>query len=298
MTARPLTVVALGGNALAPPRGGMTIAAERETAARTAAELAGLARAGARLLVVHGNGPQVGRLLAAADRGNAGHLDVHVAQTQGELGYLLAQGLDGCLLDGDHAIALVTRVVVSESDRAFREPTKPIGPTLAVPPAGEPARPVPGGWRRVVASPRPIEVVECEAIAALLARYHVVAGGGGGVPLVGPPGARRPVPAVVDKDWVASLLAIALGAEGLIFVTDVDAAYEQYGGRAPCRIQAIAPGAARTRLAAGVFGPGSMAPKIESAVEFVEATGRRAVFSAAGAMDAALRGTAGTAVAA
>ena len=298
MSAGSLTVVARGGNALSPPQGSMTIAAEREATAGIAAELAGLARAGARLLVVHGNGPQVGRLFAGSGRGDASQLDVHVAQTQGELGYLLAEGLDAHL-GGKHCLALVTRVVVGESDPAFRAPSKPVGPTLAFPPSGEPARPVPGGgWRRVVASPRPIEVVEREAIALLLGRYHVVAGGGGGVPLVGPPDARRPVAAVVDKDWVASLLSIALGAERLIFETDVDAAYEQYTGRAPCRIKTLSPGDARARLAAGVFGAGSMAPKIESAADFVEATGRRAVITAPGAIDAALCGAAGTTVAA
>ena len=190
-------------------------------------------------------------------------------------------------------------ILVSESDPAFQHPTKPVGPTLAVPPSGAPAVPVPGGgWRRVVASPRPIAVVECEAIATLLGRCHVVAGGGGGIPVAGPAEARRPVPAVVDKDWVASLLAIALRAERLIFVTDVDAAYDQFDGEAPRRIEALSPGAARTRLAAGVFGPGSMAPKIESAADFVAATRRRAVITAPGSIDAALRGAVGTTIAA
>jgi carbamate kinase len=294
----PLTVVALGGNALSPPRGCMDLAAEREAAAAATAELAVLARAGTRLLVVHGNGPQVGRLLAAPGVGDARHLDVHVAQTQGELGYLVAHGLDGHL-GGSQSAVLVTRVVVSESDPAFEHPSKPVGPTLASPPTGVPAMPVPGGgWRRAVASPRPIAVVECEAIAALLDRFHVVAGGGGGIPLAGPAEARRPVPAVVDKDWVASLLAIALRAERLIFVTDVDAAYDQFDGQAPRRIEALSPGAARAKLVAGVFGPGSMAPKVESAADFAEATGRPAVITALGAIDAALRGAVGTTIAA
>jgi carbamate kinase len=298
MSVGALTVVALGGNALSPPRGCMRLGAERDAATAATVELAALARAGARLLVVHGNGPQVGRLLAAPGVGDAEHLDVHVAQTQGELGYLVGEALDGHL-GGAHSVALVTRVIVSESDPAFQRPSKPVGPTLAVPPAGALAVPVAGGgWRRVVASPRPLAVVECEAIATLLGRCHVVAGGGGGIPLTGPVGARRPVAGVVDKDWVASLLAIALCAERLIFVTDVDAAYDQFDGEAPRRIATLSPAAARIRLAAGVFGPGSMAPKIESAADFVEATGRRAVITAPGAIDAALRGAAGTTIAA
>ena len=262
---------------------------------RTTAELAALAGDGARLLVVHGNGPQVGRLLAAPGLGDSAHLDIHVAQTQGELGYLLAHGLDAHLGQG-RSVVLVTRVIVNEFDPAFGEPTKPVGPVLASPPA-EAAQPVAGGWRRVVASPRPVEIVEGEAIGALLERFHVIAGGGGGIPLVGPPGARRPAAAVVDKDWVAALLAMTLRAERLVFVTDVDCVYEGYGRRQPRRIETIAPGAARALLAAGAFGPGSMAPKMESAVDFVERTGRRAVITAPGAIEAALRGAAGTTVA-
>ena len=293
---RPLTVVALGGNALSPPRGSLSVSAERDTVMKTTAEVAELARDGARLLVVHGNGPQVGRLLAAPGLGNVSYLDVHVAQTQGELGYLLAHGLDAQLGAG-HSVALLARVVVSEDDPAFREPSKPVGPVLDAPPPAEPAVLVPGGgWRRVVASPRPVEVIERAAIARLLENHHVISGGGGGVALAGPPQARRPVAAVVDKDWVAALLAIALQAERLVFVTDVDGAYEQYGGRTPRRIERISSEAARACLAAGVFGPGSMAPKMESAAQFAEATGRRAIVAAPGAIQAALRGAAGTTV--
>lgn len=140
-----------------------------------------------------------GRLLAAPGLGDAGDLDVHVAQTQEELGYLLTHGLDAHLGAGE-SVGLVTRVIVNGSDPAFGEPTKPVGPVMAVRPSSAPAMPAPGGgWRRAVASPRPIEVVECAAIDILIERYHVIAGGGG-VPLAGPPGARGPVPAVVDKD--------------------------------------------------------------------------------------------------
>jgi carbamate kinase len=133
-TARALTVVAPGGNALSPPRGDVSLLAEREAVGRTTAELATLARDGSRLLVVHGNGPQVGRLLAAPGLGDAGDLDVHVAQTQGELGYLLTHGLDAHLGAGE-SVALVTRVTVNGSDPAFGEPTKPVGPVMAVVPS-------------------------------------------------------------------------------------------------------------------------------------------------------------------
>lgn len=290
---RRLTVVALGGNAISPPRGDMGFEAERAAIAVAAEELAALARDGARLLIVHGNGPQVGRLLAAPGSGGAAALDVHVAQTQGELGYLLAEALDE-RLGGTACAALVTRVLVDDHDLAFAEPTKPIGPVLAERPVSVASAPTPAGsgWRRVVASPRPLAVIEQSAIAQLLASHHVIAGGGGGVALAGEP--RRARPAVVDKDWVASLLAIALGADRLIYVTDVSHAFDRFGRAGEAAIRFMSPTEARSRLAGGIFGPGSMAPKIESAAEFVERAGRPAVIAALGSVETALRGATGT----
>lgn len=294
--ARRLIALALGGNAVSPPAGDLSFASERAAVRRTVAEMAPLARAGARLLVVHGNGPQVGRLLAA-HRDVEPSLDVHVAQTQGELGYLLCEALDEAL--GRHAaVALVTRVIVDPGDPAFRAPDKPVGPVLPTPLPGEPCAAVPGGagWRRVVASPRPQAVVEVETIRALLRRRHVVAGGGGGVPLAAGTEGRRPCTAVVDKDWVAALLAVALGARQLIFLTDVPAAYDGFGGPGARPIRTMRAAEARGRLAAGAFAPGSMGPKVESAVAFAEATGCPAVIAAPGDLRAALAGEAGTTV--
>jgi carbamate kinase len=292
-----LHVVALGGNVVSPPRGDLSFATERAVTDGAAAELAALARTGARLLVVHGNGPQVGRLLGAAGLGDPESLDVHVAQTQGELGYLLAEALDA-RLGHDACAALVTRVLVDEGDPAFAHPTKPIGAVLSAPPAGVPAARMPDGrgWRRVVASPRPVKVIEEAAIASLLASHHVVAGGGGGVPLAGSGPSRRARPAVIDKDWVAALLAVALSAERLVFVTDVSNAFDRFGHADQREIRAMSAAEARARLAAGVFAPGSMAPKVESAVEFVEATRRLAVITTVGSLDRALRGDAGTTI--
>jgi carbamate kinase len=293
----PLTVVALGGNAISPPGGALSLAAERAGIARAAAELAALAARGARLLVVHGNGPQVGRLLAAPGIGDPESLDVHVAQTQGEIGYLLAEAL-GADLGGEACVAVVTRVVVDAADPAFADPTKPVGAILPAPPPGVPSARAPDGrgWRRVVASPRPLAVVEQAAIAALLATRHVIAGGGGGVVLAGSPPARQPRPAVVDKDWTAALLAVGLGAEGLLFVTDVPHAFEGFGGAAQRAIRVMRAAEARARLAGREFAAGSMAPKVESAADYVEATGRPAVIAALGEVEAALLGRTGTRV--
>ena len=293
----PLHVIALGGNAVSPPRGDLAFAAERAAIDRAAGELAALARSRARLLVVHGNGPQVGRLLAAPGLGDPGALDVHVAQTQGELGYLLAEALDA-RLGRDASVALVTRVLVDERDPAFTHPSKPIGAVLAVAPPGVPAARVPdgAGWRRVVASPRPVAVIEQAAIASLLATHHVIAGGGGGVPLVGEGAARQARPAVIDKDWVAALLAGALDAERLVFVTDVSHAFTGFGRADQREIPAMSRAEARAHLEAGMFAPGSMAPKVESALAFVEATGRPAVITALGSLEPALRGASGTTI--
>ena len=291
----PLVVVALGGNAISPPRGGLSLTGERAAIDGAAAELAAIAGRGSRLLIVHGNGPQVGRLLAAPGVGDPDSLDVHVAQTQGELGYLLAEALDA-RMGRDASVALVTRVLVDPADPAFAKPTKPVGAVLSSPPAGAPSMRAPdgAGWRRVVASPRPLAVIEREAIGTLLAGHHVIAGGGGGVVLADAVRSRRPRPAVVDKDWIAALLAVAFDADHLVFVTDVSHAFDHFGGAAECAIRSMRPAEARHRLAGGMFAPGSMAPKVESAVQFVEATGRPAVIAGLGSVSAALTGNAGT----
>jgi carbamate kinase len=281
-----LIVVALGGNAISPPHGDLGLDLERKLIDRAAAELAELASSGARLLVVHGNGPQVGRLLGAKES-DTQYLDIRVAQTQGELGYLIAEALSRHLAS-DGIAAVITRVLVDPNDPAFTRPSKPVGAVLKAPPRDVPAVRMPdgSGWRRVVASPRPIAVIE----------HHVIAGGGGGVPLCSADGARRPQAAVVDKDWVAALLAISLGAEQLLFATDVPHAFDCYGRSDAQMIATMNVGEARRRLATGVFAAGSMAPKVESAAEFVAATGRPAKIAALGFLTEALRGTAGTTV--
>jgi carbamate kinase len=294
VSAPTLAVVALGGNLLSPPAGDLSVTAERAVGARAMREVAALAAAH-RLLVLPGNGPQVGRLLEAT--GHEADLAVLVAMTQGELGDLLCEALDTAL-GMPASVAIVTRVLVDPTDPAFASPTKPVGRVLRQRPADGPAMPTPdgGGWRRVVASPRPVGVLELEAIRSVLGTHHVVAGGGGGVPLVAVAGGRAPRPAVVDKDRVGALLAIALGAQRLIFVTDVPAACDGFGGPAPRPISRMSVAGARARLAAGAFAEGSMGPKVESAADFADATGRPAVITTLGAIEEALGGKAGTTV--
>ena len=293
-------VVGVGGNALSPPAGSQSIEDERIAVTTVARELASLARAGQRLLIVHGNGPQAGRLMNVTQPEGEqpkAAFDAIVAQTQGELGYLLAEALDA-ELGVDGTVALITRVLVDGDDPALAEPTKPIGPVLAEVPLGAPAvrQPDGRGWRRVVASPRPEGVVELDAIRALLEQWHVVAGGGGGVALSGPPGSREAVPAIVDKDYVASILGRALGATELVFVTDVPTVFESFGARPEGAVRQMSTAEARDLLASGACPAGSMGPKVESCIEFVEATGGRAVITTLGEVEAALRGEAGTTV--
>lgn len=293
--AAPLLVVALGGNALNPPAGDQGYAAERAAVATAAGHLAALARAGWRLLVVHGNGPQVGRLLGRGS--DSGNLDIHVAQTQGELGYLLAEALEQA--NGGAAVALVTRVRVDPADSAFAQPSKPIGPLLGARPANGAAVQLAGGWRRVVASPRPQAVIEEAAIATLLRTRHVIAGGGGGIALARTAGpaaeGSRGMAGVIDKDWTAARLAIALDAQALVFATNV-AGVEDAHGTPQARLHAqLGVARARELLAAGALGAGSMAPKVESAVDYVSASGRTAVIVhsdvLARALDAEVPGT-------
>lgn len=285
-----LLVIALGGNALSPPAGDQGYAAERAAVAVAARQLAALCTGGRRLLIVHGNGPQVGRLLgSAADTVN---LDIHVAQTQGELGYLLAEALEQAT--DTPTVALVTRALVDPADPAFGAQTKPIGPLLGTRPAGPSVR-LAGGWRRTVASPRPQAVLEERAIATLLREQHVIAGGGGGIALARTAEGARGLAGVIDKDWIAARLAIALDAQALVFATNV-AGVEDGHGTPQARLRArLSVAEAHKLLAAGVLGTGSMAPKVESAVAFVAATGRPALILhtdvLAQALDAAPPGT-------
>jgi carbamate kinase len=242
---QPLLIVALGGNALSPPgRGGEGYADERRIVAQTARTLRDLAGLGRRLLIVHGNGPQVGRLLRTDPE--PGNLDIHVAQTQGELGYLIARELAP-----EPVVGVLTRVVVSEPLGA---PVKPIGPILAERPQKAASVPAGSGWRLVVPSPKPARVVEIKAVAQLLKSSHVVAGGGGGVPL---------------------LFAVGLHAQSLVFATDVSGVHpdpERQGER----IDRLSVADAEQLLASDAVAPGSMAPKLASAVEFVSSSGRSA----------------------
>src|SRR5947209_8508467 len=289
-------VVALGGNALSP-EGGTGTAEEMRDALRTTSEsLADLVARDVSLVITHGNGPQVGRILLqqeyAADRVPPMPMDVCGAESQGQIGYLLAQSLDSALrrrkLD-TRSLCLVTQVVVNGRESAFRRPTKPVGPSYERPDAqriahqtGYVFRIMPDTkWRRVVASPRPIRFVEEQPLLQIIDAGHVVvAAGGGGVPVVEHRNELRGVEAVVDKDLTAARLAQLVHADQLLILTAVERLQVGFGTPAARELSRVPVSEARALLAAGEFPEGSMGPKVRACVDFVDAGGGRAVIAA------------------
>lgn len=293
-------VVALGGNALLR-RGEPLEAANQARAARDAARIIGAAAPEHRLVITHGNGPQVGLLALMSDAYTETEpypLDVLGSETVGQIGYVLEMQLDN-FVDHQDTVALITRTVVDREDPAFAAPTKFIGPVYDEQTAhalaeqrGWTVKRDGDHWRRVVPSPEPRRIVQLGAIRSLFdAGYLVVCAGGGGVPVLeNADGRHEGVEAVVDKDLASSLLAAELGLETLVLATDVAAVYEGYGSAAQRAIVRATPAGLR----AGDFPAGSMGPKVEAACRFVERTGGRAVIGSLDELGALLAGRAGT----
>lgn len=292
-------LIALGGNAMTGP-GGVAGPDDQRAAITAAMEpVADLVAAGVPVTVTHGNGPQVGNLLIknelAAGVVPSVPLDWCVAQTQATIGTLILNALDTALaargLDTRPA-ALVTRCLVDPHDPAFAAPSKPVGRYFAEPPADDRTWRHFGerGWRRVVASPAPLAVLDAPAVVALLgAGQLVVAAGGGGVPVVrDADGVVHGVEAVIDKDLAAAVLARDIGATTLIIATDVPSVEVGYGTPQARPLRRSGPAELRALAAAGQFAAGSMGPKVTAAADFVARGGRRAVItSLAGIGDAA-----------
>lgn len=309
MTQRAI-VVALGGNALSPVGEEGTITEQFRHTRESLSAVVDLAREGWRIAIVHGNGPQVGNALAQQEM--ARHLapplplGVLVAATQGWIGYMIQQSLQNALALGGverSVVSIVTQVVVECDDPASLEPTKPIGRVMDEAAAralaeelGWAISPSRGGWRRVVPSPVPLEIVEREMIRSLVAAGHlVIAAGGGGTPVYRHPDLGfEGIDAVVDKDRAAAVLALDIGAEVLLILTDVDHVYTGFGtpGERPLRRLTAEQGEALLR--GDELGQGSMAPKVEAAVRFVRAGGRRAVIARLDQCELAVAGRAGT----
>ena len=294
-----LTVVALGGNALLGP-------GERGTAVEQRANLASTFEAARAILtdgpvvVTHGNGPQVGNELLRQELASAEApplpLYLAVAQTQAEIGALIAAELEP--VAGRRVAIVLTRVVVGEDDPAFVEPTKPVGPFYDSERAHELERDrgwvvhedANRGWRRVVPSPKPLEVLELEAIRTLLeSGAMVVAGGGGGIPVVARDGRHDGVDAVIDKDHASALLAAKLGAERFVILTQVPAVYTAFGTDEEKALDQLVPG--RDDELIGSLPAGSMRPKVEAAFRFVTETGGEALITSSEALAAGQPGT-------
>ncbi len=277
-------VVALGGNALSPHGDDGSIGQLRTVLIATAEPLVDLVAAGHSLVLTHGNGPQVGRLLLQQELASAQvpplPMDVCGALSQGEIGYLLVQALDNALHSrgrSEKVLCLVTQVLVDPDDPAFGRPTKKAG-------------------ARLVASPLPISLVEHEALLSLVESGHVVvAGGGGGIPVVERDGRLSGVPAVIDKDRTAAVLAGIVGADMLLVLTDVDQVELGHGTDDARPLDRLTLSEARRLLAEGELGEGTMGPKVEACVTFVEQGGRAAIGSLERIAEV-LAGTAGTAV--
>jgi carbamate kinase len=305
-------LLALGGNAMTAPDGSATPEAQQAAIARAMESVAGLIASGHEVVITHGNGPQVGNLLVKNELAAAVvppvPLDWCGAQTQATIGFTIINALErslsrrGCQ---PHVAAILTRTRVDENDPGFADPTKPIGRFLPYDRAttliehgqvwqdrGE------KGWRRIVASPAPLEVLEIAAILTLIsAGYVVVAAGGGGIPVVrDPDGGLSGVEAVIDKDLTAALLAGSVGADVLVIATDVDHAIIGYETESAEPVRTVTLEAMRELAAAGHFVSGSMGPKVAAAMQFVDQGGQRAVITSLEHIETAITGDFGTVI--
>ena len=305
-------VVAIGGNALIGEGERGTIAEQFANARAAACEVATLVDAGWRVVVTHGNGPQVGFILLRSEMIQDVFipklsLDMCVADSEGGIGYIVHNSLQsefGRRGLPNSSVCILTQTVVDQDDPAFARPTKPIGPPFS--PADATERREHDGWsmvedagrgyRRVVPSPRPVRIVETAAIRALLeAGFVVVAAGGGGIPVVETaPGVYAGVEAVIDKDLASAYLAASLEVPLLAISTGVERVAVNYRRADQRELERVSLAEVRAYLEAGEFPEGSMGPKIRAAIEFLERGGEEVVITSLANLSAAVNGDAGT----
>lgn len=305
-------LVALGGNAMTSADGGAGPQEQIAAAEVAMASVADLVADGLDVVVTHGNGPQVGNLLVKNELSASVvppvPLDWCGAQTQATLGFILMNALEGALASRGvrrRTAAVVTRTRVDRDDPGFARPTKPIGRYLSQQEAavlvdhgqhfedrGE------RGWRRMVPSPEPREILDAAVVATLVAAgYVVIANGGGGVPVVrDPDGALRGIEAVIDKDLGAALLAHSVTVDSLVIATDVDHAMVGFGTRHAAPVEKVAVSQLRALARQGHFASGSMGPKVEAVCRFVEEADKTGVITSLANIVAGVRGESGTIV--
>jgi carbamate kinase len=297
-----LAVVALGGNALQRENQRGTIEEQEKNAFRTLENLIFLLKDDYELVITHGNGPQVGDLLQRNDAGEQIYglpqmpLDVCVAGTQGEMGYMIERILRNVLHKHNikkNVISLITQVVVDRKRKSFKNLVKRVGrsysPEMAMKLEKEKdwvfkeEKKSDGGYRRVVASPDPIEILNGNIIKSLVSEGNIVlAAGGGGIPVyIDAKGNFRPVEAVIDKDMASALLAVNIAADEFYILTDVPYVYLNYKKPDQKVVEFIDHDEARSYLKMGMFGEGSMAPKMEAALFFIERGGKKSVITEA-----------------
>lgn len=304
-------VLAVGGNSLILDPHNVTVPAQYDAAYETALHMVPLLRDGHHMAIVHGNGPQVGFILRRAEIAkdflHMVPLDSCVADTQGALGYNIQTAVRNALIRSgvDRSVStVVTEVLVHRDDASFANPTKPIGSFMDAAEA-ESHREKDGwsvvedsgrGWRRVVPSPVPREIMEMEVIRSLVtAGIITIAAGGGGIPVVKEEdGTFTGVEAVIDKDLAASLLARNVNADRFVISTGVEKVYLNYGKPDQIALDTITVAQAAEYIKAGQFPPGSMLPKIEAALEFVRATGNKALITDPPNLSRAMAGETGT----
>lgn len=301
---KPTLLIALGGNALIQKGQRGTIAEQFENLRTPIRQIASLAE-DYRIIITHGNGPQVGNLMLqqeSCDDVPRLPLEILVAQTQGQIGYMIESVLDEALMEKNDLfyplVSLITYVVVDEKDPAFVNPTKPIGPFFTSAEAAKldyPTIETSKGFRRVVASPEPVTIIEKREIERLIqSGFIVICCGGGGIPVVRDGRAFNGVDAVIDKDLVSSLLAAEIGADLLVIATDVDGVLADFNLPGQRLIPQMDIAEAEEFLRADTSGKGSMAPKVAAALRFVQSGGERAVITSIEHIYESVQGTAGT----
>ncbi len=308
---RPIVMVALGGHAFIGKNEQGTVSDHERNAAMICDRLMTLIDRNYNLVITHGNGPQVGNRLLATERTRdaipAWPLDVLVAETEGSLGYFLQQALLNQLRRRQikrYVVTVITQVLVDENDPAFQAPTKPIGPFMTREEAEQRAKEdgwsivedAGRGWRRVVASPRPLKVVQRRMIReAALEGHIVIAAGGGGIPIhKDKNNDYEGIECVIDKDLTSSVLASNIGADLLIVLTAVPKVYLNFGKPNQTALGAVTMDEIEQYIAAGHFPPGSMGPKIQAIHEFLERGGKRGLITDPDHLRDALDGKAGT----